>query len=181
MPLIDTTSWTRRPGCAVHLGYRHDQVHCFGDQIAHGRVAGLLDQLLNPGQARAGGVDMGICVDGADPAGMPGVPGFQEREGGTIADLADDDPVRAQTHCGFQQPQYAHEICCSQDHFVVGSTLKFSRVLDNDEAMRGIDFGHVIQDRIRQCRLPRACATDNKDVLPITNGTLDRGALRCPS
>jgi hypothetical protein len=85
---------------------------------------------------------------------------------------------RTQAHCGFQQPQYAHDICGAQDHLILGATLQFRRVLDDDQAMRSIDLGHVIEDRIRQCRLARARATDNKDILALANGTLDRSALR---
>src|ERR1700712_219861 len=63
-------------GLIVCLGDGHDQVHCFSDEVSLGGAAGCLYQLLDPGQAGPRGVEMGVCMYSANPAGMPSIPGF---------------------------------------------------------------------------------------------------------
>src|SRR5689334_10296780 len=64
---------TARRAAATQHG---DEVDGLGDERARHGDDGFLDELLEAAQR----ADRGACVDGADPAGMPGAPSLQEVE-----------------------------------------------------------------------------------------------------
>src|SRR5690349_6564911 len=65
---------------------RHHDVDRLGEEMRHGPLAHLSDQLLHPGERRA----RVVRVDGREASRMAGVPGFQKGEGRPVPNLADD-------------------------------------------------------------------------------------------
>src|SRR5712691_3469646 len=111
-------------------GDERDEVHGLGHEMRLGRDAGLLDQQVQAGQ-RGGGA---VGVHGGDAARMPGVPGFQEREGLGPADLADDDAIRPEAHRDARQTREIRDVAGVELDGVAGRAAKLARVLENDEA-----------------------------------------------
>ncbi len=133
---------------------------------AHRRLADFGDQLLDPLEAGAGMVGM----DGTDPAGMTGVPGFQEGEGLAAADLADNDPVRPKPHCRLQQPLHVDRVGRPHHHGVLRGALQLTGILDDDDAMLGCGPHHVVDDGIRERRFAGTGAADHEDVVTLRDG-----------
>lgn len=81
-------------------------------------------------------------------AGMAGVPGFEERQRLTAANLANNDPVRTQPHGGPQQPLHIHGIGRAEGDRVVRRALKFAGILDDHQTMLRRSPDDLGDDRI---------------------------------
>ena len=106
---------------------------------------------------------------------MAGIPRFQKGERGAVADLAHDDPVRAEAHGRLQEHVHAHRVGRAQEHPVLGRSLDLGRVLDDDEAMFRREALHLANESIGQRRLSGAGAAHDQDVFAVVD-RLARGS-----
>ena len=140
-------------------GQHGDQVDGLGDQRARDGDHRFLDQLLEPSQRTDGGPGM----DRADAARMTGAPGLQQVQRFGAAHLADGDAIGPQPQrCAHQIGQGRDPVLGAQGHEVGGQALQLARVLDQDDAVRGL--GDLRQQRIGQGRLAGRGAARDEDV-----------------
>ena len=96
---------------------------------------------------------------------MAGVPGFEERQGGSVADLADDDSIGTQTHRTLEQPRHIDRVTGMEEDGVVGRALDFSGILKDDEPIFRGALHDLIDDSIAEQIGPAGATTImmNKD------------------
>ena len=103
-------------------------------------------------------------MDGADPTGMPGAPGFEEIECFAATHLADRNAIGTQAQRRLHQiGERRDTILRPQRDQVRRGALQLARILDQHNAVGG--FRHFRQQGVRQGRLPGRGAAGNEDVL----------------
>lgn len=108
---------------------------------------------------------------------MTGVPGFKERQGRSVADLANDDAVGAQPHRALQQPGHIHRVAGMQANRILRRALDLGCILKDNEPVLGRVFDDLREDRIRERRLPRSGSAGDDDVQLGLDGAADHGRL----
>ena len=108
-----------------------DEINRFRDQPARYGCYGLLDQLLNPVERRAGGVSVYCC----DAAGMAGVPGLQHVEGLGSPHLADNDAIGTQAKGGTHEVgEIRNARLGAERNGILGIAPELAGVLNNDDS-----------------------------------------------
>ena len=124
-----------KPARGTAPGKDGNKVDGLGDQGARDGDDSLLNELFKAAQR----TDAGAGVDGADPAGVSRAPCFQKVEGFRSAHLADGDAIRAQAQRGPHQiGKRRHAVFRPHGDKVGCRALQLARVLDDDDAIRGL-------------------------------------------
>ena len=129
-------------------------------------VAAMAYQLLQTGE-RCPRV---VRVDGRDPAGVPGIPCLQERQGLAAPHLPDNDTIRPHAQRRPEQPRHADLIGSPHDDRVFLRALDLGRVLDDDEALVPRDVNQLSNQGVRQRGLAARGPAAKEDVLPFLQG-----------
>ncbi len=152
---------------------RDDHIHRFGDEFRVWRHTSFLNELANADQRSAGIIGM-HC---ADTARMPGIPGFEQGQGATVAHFTDHDSVWPQPHGGAQQPGHVGVVAGAQEHDVFSIDLQFARVFDHHDAVFAVKPGHGVEDGVSQGGLARAGAAAHQHVQPASDRLFECLAL----
>ena len=137
-----------------------DDVDGFRDQGTRDGDDGFLDELLEPAQCS----ERGAGMDGADAARMACAPGLEQIESLGAAHLADRNAIGPQAQRRTDQiRQRDHAVLGAQRHEIRRLALKFSRVFDENDPIRGL--GDFRQQRVGQRRLAAGGAAGDQDVL----------------
>ena len=117
---------------AAGPAHEEDDVHGFRDQIVRRACRRFEGELFKAFERTM----RGVGVQRRDPAGMAGVPGFQEIERFGPADFADNDAVRAQAKCRADEllQRSAVPVRAQLDDIRCGAA-QLARVLKNENAV----------------------------------------------
>lgn len=147
--------------CAA-AGEHGDEINRLRDQGARDGDDGFLNELLHAAERADGGAG----VDGADAAGMAGAPGLQQIERLGTSDLADRNAVGAQAERGADEiGERSDAVLCPHGDEVRRGALQFARILDQDDAIRGL--GDLGEQRVGKGRLTGGCAAGDEDVAAV--------------
>ena len=115
-----------------------------------------------------------ISVQRRDASRMPGIPAFEKRKSGaSIADLADDNPVRLQPQSNFQALQLIELRCRQHAQAVSRVKQKFLRIFDHEHPITRRQRPDLFENGVRNRRLARAGPADDKNVFVRDNSLLN--------
>lgn len=138
----------------------NDEIDGLADHLLHGLLARFGGQLLQPAQGR----HRRVRVDGGDAARVTGIPCLEQCQCGAIADLADDDAVRSETHRALQEPCHVDRVGGVQGHSVFRRALDFGGVFQDDHAILRRRCDDLGDDGICKRRLAGPGTAGNDDV-----------------
>ncbi len=171
--VVDLGDVREPAGAVLQPGLVHDQVdgrcHLLTDRALRQFHARHQHHRLQPRQRVARGVGV-HCRDGTVVAGIHGL---QHVQRGTVADLPDDDPVRAHPQrVTYQLPDRdpASVLQVRRPRFhpehMILAQLQFGGVLDGDDPFVG---GHERRQHVQAGRLARTGAAADHDVQPAAH------------
>lgn len=137
-----------------------DEVDGLGDQRPWDGDDGFLDELLEAAQR----TDPCAGMDGADAARVTGPPGLEQVESFGAATSPTWNAVWSQSQRGPHQIRQGGDTVFGAHGDEVGCGDRLARVLDDDDAIRGL--GDLGEQRIGECGLAGRGAAGDKDVGP---------------
>jgi len=114
-----------------------------------------------------------IRVQRRDTARMPGIPALEQgKSSRSVADFADDNPVRLQPQSDLQALQLIELRRRQHAQAVGGVEQKLLRIFDDEHPVTGLSAYNLFGMRWH-CRLARAGPADDKNVLVCNDGLLN--------